>query len=108
MFNLRRLELARKRRRYTAKILAQKARVARVTLSRVVNGVQVPDDETINKLIVALAYPREFFFRDDIDPIDASTASFRSLKAMTARERDAALAAGGLASEISAWVRAKF
>jgi Zn-dependent peptidase ImmA (M78 family) len=108
MFNIRRLELARKRRRYTAKILAEKARVAPVTLSRVVNGVQVPDDATIDKLVAALGYPREFFFRDDIDPIDASTASFRSLKAMTARERDAALAAGELAYELADWVRAKF
>src|SRR3984893_14480610 len=108
MFNVQRLELARKRRRYTAKILAEKAHVAPVTLSRVVNGVQVPDDATIDKLVAALGYPREFFFRDDIDPIDASTASFRSLKAMTARERDAALAAGELAYELADWVRAKF
>ncbi len=108
MFNVRRLELARKRRRHTAKILAERARIAPVTLSRVVNGLQIPDDDTINKLIGALNYPREFFFRDDIDPIDASTASFRSLKAMTARERDAALAAGELAYEMADWVRAEF
>jgi Zn-dependent peptidase ImmA (M78 family) len=108
MFNVRRLELARKRRRHTAKILAEKAHVAPVTLSRVVNGLQAPDDETVDKLISALKYPRDFFFRDDIDPIDASTASFRSLRAMTARERDAALAAGELAYEMVDWVRAKF
>jgi len=108
MFNINRLELARKRRRYTAKILAERAGVAPVTLSRVVNGVQVPDDETIDKLTVALAYPREFFFRDDIDPIDASTASFRSLKAMSARERYAALSAGELAYELADWVRGEF
>jgi Zn-dependent peptidase ImmA (M78 family) len=108
MFNIRRLELARKRRRYTAKILAEKAQIAPVTLSRVVNGLQAPDDETVDKLIKALRYPRDFFFRDDIDPIDASTASFRSLKAITARERDAALAAGELAYEMADWVRAQF
>lgn len=108
MFNVKRLELARKRRRYTAKILAEKAQIAPVTLSRVVNGLQAPDDETINSLVSALEYPREFFFRDDIDPIDASTASFRSLKAITARERDAALAAGELAYEMADWVRSQF
>jgi Zn-dependent peptidase ImmA (M78 family) len=108
MFNIRRLELARKRRRYTAKILAEKAQIAPVTLSRVVNGLQAPDDETVSKLIKALRYPHDFFFRDDIDPIDASTASFRSLKAITARERDAALAAGELAYEMADWVRAQF
>jgi Zn-dependent peptidase ImmA (M78 family) len=108
MFNIGRLELARKRRRYTAKILAEKAQVAPVTLSRVVNGLQIPDAETIDKLVAALEYPRAFFFRDDIDPIDASTASFRSLKAMTARERDAALSAGELAYEMVDWVRTQF
>jgi Zn-dependent peptidase ImmA (M78 family) len=108
MFNIRRLELARKRRRYTAKILAEKAQVSPVTLSRAVNRSQIPDDETVDKLIAALGYPRDFFFRDDIDPIDASTASFRSLKAMTAREREAALAAGELAYEMADWVRGKF
>ncbi|MGB7257891.1 MAG: XRE family transcriptional regulator [Pseudolabrys sp.] len=108
MFNVKRLELARKRRRYTAKILAEKANIAPVTLSRVVNGSQAPDDETLDKLISALGYPRDFFFRDDIDSIDASTASFRSLKAMKSRERDAALAAGELAYEMADWVRGKF
>jgi Zn-dependent peptidase ImmA (M78 family) len=108
MFNIRRLELARKRRRYTAKILSERAQIAPVTLSRVVNALQAPDDETIDKLIGALGYPRDFFFRDDIDSIDATTASFRSLKAMTARERDAALAAGELAYEMADWVREKF
>lgn len=108
MFNVRRLELARKRRRYTAKILAERAQIAPVTLSRIVNGSQIPDDETVNRLIEALAYPKDFFFRDDIDPIDVTTASFRSLKAMTARERDAALAAGELAYEMIDWIRQQF
>jgi len=88
--------------------LQKKAKIAPVTLSRAVNGLQAPDDDTIDKLISALEYPRDFFFRDDIDPIDASTASFRSLKAMTSRERDAALAAGALAYEMADWVRTKF
>jgi Zn-dependent peptidase ImmA (M78 family) len=108
MFNVKRLELARKRRRYTAKILAERAGIAPVTLSRVVNNLQAPDDDTVDSLIAALEYPREFFFQDDIDPIDASTASFRSLKAITSRERDAALAAGELAYELADWVRVKF
>jgi Zn-dependent peptidase ImmA (M78 family)/DNA-binding XRE family transcriptional regulator len=108
MFNPNRLELARKRRRYTAKILAERAGVAPVTLSRVANGLQTPDDKTVGKLATALKYPRDFFFLDDVDPIDAIAASFRSLTSMSARERDAALAAGSLAFAITDWVRAKF
>jgi len=108
MFNIARLELARARRRYTAKSLAERADVAPVTFSRVVNGQQIPDDLTIEKLVKALRYPRDFFFRDDVDPIDPSAASFRSFKAMTARERDAALAAGSLAYEMADWVKDRF
>lgn len=108
MFNVNRLELARKRRRLSAKALAEAAGISPVTLSRVVNGLQTPDDETVLALVRALQYPLSFFGRDDIDPIDSSAASFRSLTAMTARERDAALAAGSLAYELSDWVTARF
>lgn len=108
MFNPARLELARKRRRYTARILAERAQIAPVTLSRIVNGKQMPDEQTIKQLVKELGFPRQFFFEDEIDPIDASAASFRSLKSMTARERDAAVAAGSLAYLMIDWVKAEF
>jgi len=108
MFNPERLELARKRRRYTAKILAEKAGIAPVTLSRIVNRQQVPDETTINALVSALDYPRPFFMRDDLDSVDAGAASFRSLTGMSARERDAALAAGSLAFEVMDWIKERF
>ena len=108
MFNPGRLELARQRRRYTARSLAERAQIAPVTLSRIVNGVQEADDETIEKLVRALGFPKSFFFDDDVDPIDASAASFRSLKAMTARERDAAIASGSLAYLVTDWVNERF
>jgi Zn-dependent peptidase ImmA (M78 family) len=108
MFNVARLELARKRRRYTAKTLSELANVAPVTLSRVVNGLQTPDDQTVEKLISALKFPREFFFKDDPVGIDPTAASFRSFTAMTARERDAALSAGSLAYEAADWLKSQF
>lgn len=108
MFKPSRLELARKRRRYTAKILCERAQVSPVTLSRIVNAKQSPDDETIERLAKALEYPVEFFSQPDTDGIDATAASFRSMKAMTARERDAALAAGLLSYDMCDWVRTRF
>jgi Zn-dependent peptidase ImmA (M78 family)/plasmid maintenance system antidote protein VapI len=108
MFSANRLELARKRRRYTAKNLCERAKIAPVTLSRIVNGKQTPDEDTVNRLAKALAYPADFFSQAEIDEIDASSASFRSMKAMTARERDAAIAAGSLAYVMSDWVKNQF
>jgi len=108
MFNISRLDLARRRHRYTAKSLAERAAIAPVTYSRIVNGLQIADQQTIDKLIRALEFPREFFFRDDIDSIDVNAASFRSLTAMTALERDAALSAGSLAYEMTDWTKERF
>jgi Zn-dependent peptidase ImmA (M78 family)/DNA-binding XRE family transcriptional regulator len=108
MFSPQRLELARKRRRYTGTTLAEKAGVTPVTLSRAVNSKQSPDETTIAALAKVLRYPKAFFFAGDIDPIDPSAASFRSLKAMTARERDAAVAAGSLAYLVCDWVNARY
>ncbi|OJY38678.1 MAG: XRE family transcriptional regulator [Rhizobiales bacterium 65-9] len=108
MFNVSRLELARKRRRYTAKSLADQAGISPVTLSRVVNGQQIADERTLDALVRALRFPREFFYLDDFDPVDADAASFRSLTAITAREREAALAAGSLAFEMADWVGERY
>lgn len=108
MFNVNRLELARKRRRFTAKGLAEKAEIAPVTLSRIMKGKQDPDETTIIKLVRALGFPRAFFERDDADKIEVASASFRSMSGMTARERDAALSAGSLAYEVSDWVDRRY
>lgn len=108
MFNLERLELARKRRRMTGKALAETAGISPVTLSRIVNRQQDAEHDTIERLIVALQFPRAFFFLDDPRPMSADAASFRSLTSMSARERDAALAAGSIAFELSDWVRERF
>ena len=108
MFNPVRLELARQRRRYTAKSLCAQANISTVTLSRIVNGKQSPDEKTIQRLSSALDFPKIFFSLGDVDTIDVSSASFRSLAAMTARERDAAVAAGALAYMMNDWVAERF
>lgn len=108
MFNAKRLTIARKRRRLTAKDLAEKVGVSPVTITRLEKGLNEPDPATISGFADVLGFPKEFFFDSDIDELDKEAASFRSLKAMTAKERDAAISAGALAYLLSDWVAERF
>jgi Zn-dependent peptidase ImmA (M78 family)/DNA-binding XRE family transcriptional regulator len=108
MFNPRRLSLARKRRRFTARTLAEKAGLAVDTISRLENGSNSPDDITITKLVQALNFPKAFFFDHEPQEIDTGAVSFRSFSKMSARERDAAVSAGALGLQLSAWIEDRF
>ena len=108
MFNRARLDLARKRRRLTWKRLAELSGVSPVTLSRIANGSQHPDDATVGKLATALGYPRAFLSADEPELIEADTASFRSLSSMAAKDRDAALSAGTIGFELVQWIEQRF
>ncbi|HEX8595381.1 MAG TPA: XRE family transcriptional regulator [Pseudomonas sp.] len=107
--NLTRLTFARKRRQLTQKQLAELAGISSITLTRILKGVIIsPGDETIASLAKALGYPVSFLFMDDIDELDEKEVSFRSLKAMTAKQTDAALASGSLGYIFNDWVSSKF
>jgi len=108
MFNPRRLSLARKRRRFTSKALAEKAGLAVDTISRLENGSNPPDESTVAKLAGVLNFPTSFFFDQDPENIDTGAVSFRSFSKMSARERDAAISAGSLGLQLSAWVEDRF
>lgn len=73
------------------------ADISPVTLSRLENINNQPKEETVKALAKALRYPEHFFYGDDLDEVDRDDASFRSLKAMSAKERNGALAAASLA-----------
>lgn len=108
MFNPQRLILGRKRRKLTARALAGAIGVSPITISRLENGANEPEDETVEALARALDFPRGFFFAEDIDELPAEAASFRSLSSMTAKERDAALSAGVIAYLFNDWVADRF
>ena len=108
MFNPARLILARQRRRLTAKALAEAAGISPVTITRLETGGNEPEPATVDALALALAYPSAFFFGDEPTRPDQQAASFRSLTAMSARERDAALSSGALAYMVSDWIDARF
>lgn len=107
--NLSRLTLARKRRQLTKKQLAEMAGISSITLTRIDTGVITsPGDDTVEALARALGYPVSFFYLDDVDELDEKEVSFRSLKAMTARQADAAIASGSLGYIFNEWVSGKF
>lgn len=109
MFNGSRLTLARKRRQLTKKELAEKAGLTALTLTRLETGdTPEPGSDTVRALAQALSYPAEFFYLNDSEALGAEAVSFRSLSSLTARQRDAALAAGDLAFELHAWVAERF
>lgn len=108
MFNNKRLSLARKRRRLTAKGLAEAAGVSQNTITRLERGDNQPDEETVTKLAGGLNYPPGFFFSDDPEDINTESVSFRSLSKMSVKERDAAVSAGALGLQLSDWVEERF
>lgn len=108
MFCPGRLSLARKRRRLTARALAQRTGLAVDTISRLENGLNKPDELTITRLAEALDFPVGFFSGPEPQEINVGAVSFRSFSKMSARERDAAIAAGSLGLQLNAWVEERF
>src|SRR4051794_3468178 len=108
MFNPKRLSLARMRRRLTGRALAEKTGLAELTISRLEKGTNVPDDQTLDKLVGALNFPQAFFLDSDPEEIDTGAVSFRGFTKMSARERNAAVSAGSLGLQLSAWIDERF
>lgn len=107
MFSAERLKIARYRKKLSGKELAAAAGLTDVTVSKIENGHQ-PDDATVDKLVAALLYPREFFFLDKPEVLEPRAVSFRSLKKMRAAERNASLAAGSNGIALYQWIDSKF
>ncbi len=108
MFNPLRLTLARKRRRFSKKELAEAVKVTPHSILRYESGAISPTDEVVARLSIALNFPVSFFFGTDVEELHETAASFRSLSSISAKERDAALAAGSLSFMFSDWVVERF
>ncbi len=109
MFNAGRLTIARKRRQLTKKDLAAKAGITALTLTRLEGGETTdPEIVTVKALSHVLGYPTDFFYLEDCEQLATEAVSFRSLSSLTARQRDAALAAGSIAFLFDDWVNKRF
>lgn len=108
MFNGKRLSLARKRQKLTAKELAEKTGKSPVTITRLETGQNQADSDTLTKLANALGYPESFFFKEDPALLSSEAVSFRSLSSMTAKERYASLSAGDYGIELYDWLEQNY
>jgi Zn-dependent peptidase ImmA (M78 family)/DNA-binding XRE family transcriptional regulator len=108
MFNPSRLEIARKRRLMTKIRLAEASGISTRSLYTYEKGEDTPTLETQKALARALTFPLEFFYGPDVEVLDSAGVSFRSLATMTAGQREAALAAGSIALELSRWIDERF
>jgi Zn-dependent peptidase ImmA (M78 family)/DNA-binding XRE family transcriptional regulator len=103
-----RIVLARTRRGLTKVDLARLSGISTRTLYDIETGKAQPLPETLEAIAKRTRFPKEFFFRQDVEAPTPDAASFRSLRSMTAAQRLRALAAGALAFEISEWIDARY
>jgi Zn-dependent peptidase ImmA (M78 family)/DNA-binding XRE family transcriptional regulator len=107
MFSAERLKMARFRRKLSGKGLAVAAKITPITVSKTENGHQ-PTAETAAKIAHALDYPLDFFFMEAPETLVPEAVSFRSLKKMSAAERNASLAAGSIGITFYDWIDQRF
>lgn len=107
-FNPARLSTARKRQLLNKKALADRIGVDLRTIVRWERCQTEPTPENLDAIVSVLGFSKPFFFGQDIDGPISEHTSFRSQTAMSAAEREAALAAGQIGFLISDWVAERF
>lgn len=108
MFNSARLSLARRRRKLTKKGLAELAGLDQKSIIRYEKGEVYPNEDNLSALSKILRFPKDFFFGDDLDEPAIESVSFRSLKSLLARDRDAALAGAAFGFLLNDWAEDHF
>lgn len=108
MFNPSRLTIARQRAGLTKKELALRIGIDPRAVSGFEAAQYMPTEENIIKIAYATGFPIEFLEADDIELLSAQGVSFRSMTKMTAKQRNAAVAAGSIAFLLSDWVDQEF
>lgn len=109
-FNPTRLSLARRRRGISKAALSTETGISLRSLGYYEERLLkvTPSDEHVQALARVLKFPVEFFYGVDIEEISPDAVSFRKLTKLAASQRDAAVAAGSLAKELSAWIEKRF
>jgi Zn-dependent peptidase ImmA (M78 family)/DNA-binding XRE family transcriptional regulator len=108
MFNKSRLALARERRGWTKRKLAEKVGVTDRSIMLFESGQMEPGDVTLELIAEVLEFPVEFFIGPDLEKVPTDAVSFRALSKMTAAQQKAAEAAVPLAFALSDWIAERF
>lgn len=92
-FDGRRLALARRLQRLLRSTLADRTSVSAAAITQFERGTARPTNAVVAELALALGMPVDFFRRGrSVEPVPASAAHFRSLRATPAISREQALA----------------
>jgi Zn-dependent peptidase ImmA (M78 family)/DNA-binding XRE family transcriptional regulator len=108
MFTPSRLTLARNRRGFTKKKLAELIDVTTRSVSAFEAGDLDPESGTVGRIARALDFPASFFEAEDLGEMSVDAVSFRSLSKLEAAQRHAALAAGTIAFALDDWISDRF
>ncbi|MCB0408497.1 MAG: XRE family transcriptional regulator [Bdellovibrionales bacterium] len=108
MFCPSRLVLARKRRGFTQKFLAEQIGIESRNIVSYEKGEQIPSAKTLQGISEALKFPLMFFESDDIELVNSNSASFRAFTKLTAGQRDSALAGGTIGVLFQEWIDKEF
>lgn len=108
MFNAQRLAIARQRRGMTKQALAAEIGIKPRTVALYEQGTKVPDADIVARLSLCLAFPTDFFYRDDLPTPALNSTSFRALSKMTKRTQNRALSVGATALAFSDWIDERF
>lgn len=105
-----RLKVARLRRKMTYSSLASASGLSSKSVAEYekADGLFTPTQQTIELLADTLGYPSSFLCGSDVEFVDPSTVSFRSLKSMKAADQHAAEAAGSLGVMVNSYFEESF
>ncbi|WP_301122678.1 helix-turn-helix domain-containing protein [Mycolicibacterium fortuitum] len=104
--NPERIGIARMRRGLTKVELAQRLSVTARTVTKYES--EGAPGSVGAALAAALDFPESYFVRGDVPALCASEVSFRAARRATARQREAAVAAGVAGMEIDQWITRRF
>ena len=105
-FNPARLSLARQSLGWTKVRLADEVGITARRLADYENRGDTPPPETLAQIATKLRVNEDFF--DGADPATPTNVSFRSLRSMSAKIRDMALASASMTVEVGNWIGEHF